>query len=484
MAGRLSLDPDSTISMAVYSPQTQSNQEFCRIESSVYENNPNWSTSVSIIYTFGVIQPITIKIQNSQNESLHSFSSTLGALLRSESTSFSLRGNPSETLRIISKVSKSQQELVNMHLRAHNVDKMDFFGKSDPYFMLFKSNNGSWSQVYKSEVIKKTLDPIWKPFQIPLSTLCEGNVESPVKFEVWDWDRGTKDDFIGLSEAKVIQLSNPNCRLELINPSKQKKKKKYLNSGILEITSFEVLKKHSMVDFLQSGLKLNLLIGVDFTSSNQDFSLPTSLHNLQCENFYEKMITSVGSVFSQYDPQQLFALFGFGGEPQWLRRVDHSFSLNGLEDSPFVQGLENLVETYKKAVPRVRLAGPTLGGPLISTANYISSNFENDKTYYVLVVIIDSPVNDLYQTLGNLVQSSFLPLTVIFVGIGNDNFSTMAPVLDFPLSDESGKRSIRKNVHFGELKTFNNSAEKLVEELLKDVPGEIEEFMEFIRFKP
>ena len=481
-AGNLNLEPESTISIAVYSPQTQAHQESCRIESFVYDSKPNWSTSVSINYNFSIVQPISLKIQNSEGESQKSFTSTLGKLLTTHSNNFYLNDSSTELIQIQLTERNSTHEKVNLHLRAHNVDKMDLFGKSDPYLVLFKEINGVWVQICKSEVIKKTLDPIWKPFQMTMQSLCDGNQETLIKFEVWDWDRGTKDDFIGSAEIRVFQMSSPACRLDIVNPTKQKKKKKYSNSGILEIINFEIMQKYSLVNYLQSGFKINLLFAVDFTSSNLDYSSPASLHKLHCDNFYIKLMKVFGNVVEQYDSEQLFAAFGFGGEPAWTRKLDHCFSFNGNPDSPFIKGLDNVIKIYEQVVPNVRLAGPTLTAPVIFNANSISASFETDRSYYLLLIMIDGVSIDLQQTAEALVHSSFLPLSVIFVGVGPESFAGMDQLMLFPLIDESGKVAKRQNVQFAELKKFNNSPEKLAESIFENIPREVEEFMEILRF--
>ena len=47
-------------------------------------------------------------------------------------------------------------------LAGSGLDKKDFFGKSDPYFCIYKSReDGTFVLVHKSEVIKNTLDPRW-----------------------------------------------------------------------------------------------------------------------------------------------------------------------------------------------------------------------------------------------------------------------------------------------------------------------------------
>lgn len=32
-----------------------------------------------------------------------------------------------------------------------------------------------------SQVIKYTLDPVWKPFTVPLVSLCDGDMEKPIQ---------------------------------------------------------------------------------------------------------------------------------------------------------------------------------------------------------------------------------------------------------------------------------------------------------------
>jgi Ca2+-dependent lipid-binding protein len=40
------------------------------------------------------------------------------------------------------------------------------FGKSDPYFEIQRQLAGGFVHVYRSDVIKNTLNPAWKPFTV------------------------------------------------------------------------------------------------------------------------------------------------------------------------------------------------------------------------------------------------------------------------------------------------------------------------------
>ena len=50
-------------------------------------------------------------------------------------------------------VVDSKQDAV-FSVSAKNLDKKDFFGKSDPYFVISKQIREAWITVYRSEVVK------------------------------------------------------------------------------------------------------------------------------------------------------------------------------------------------------------------------------------------------------------------------------------------------------------------------------------------
>lgn len=92
-------------------------------------------------------------------------------------------------------------------------------------------------------------------------------------------------------------------------------------------------------------------MAIDFTSSNGDPSLPSSLHYLNPAvsfNPYEQAIFSVGSVLQPYDSDNVYPLYGFGAK---LRTPDGSFSpamhcfplySGGVE----VKGIDGILNVY------------------------------------------------------------------------------------------------------------------------------------------
>jgi hypothetical protein len=56
------------------------------------------------------------------------------------------------------------------------LDKKDFgpWGKSDPYLEIVSQPGGVRSVVvHRTEVIRRTLNPVWKPYSLSISELCK-----------------------------------------------------------------------------------------------------------------------------------------------------------------------------------------------------------------------------------------------------------------------------------------------------------------------
>ena len=45
--------------------------------------------------------------------------------------------------------------------------------------------------------------------------------------------------------------------------------------------------------------------------------------------------------------------------------------------------------------------------------------------YYILMIVTDGSIDDLEETIDQIVKASFLPLSIIIVGVGDDNFDSM-----------------------------------------------------------
>ena len=84
-------------------------------------------------------------------------------------------------------------------------------------------------------------------------------------------------------------------------------------------------------------------------------------------NQYEKAIYRVGDVVAPYDSDQSFPVFGFGGEPKFMAagEDDYCFPLNGSKEDPGIQGIGNVVVTYRKTLPAITFLADTRFVPVL-----------------------------------------------------------------------------------------------------------------------
>ena len=121
--------------------------------------------------------------------------------------------------------------------------------------------------------------------------------------------------------------------------------------------------------------------------------------------------------------------------------------------------------------------------------NEIKDDLENRKEenhYYILMILTDGMIIDMKETIDCIVEASILPLSIVIIGIGNADLTNME-ILDGdeePLVDSNGtmrKRDIVQLVKFNDFKKNNkiNSGTDLAEEVLKEIPRQLEEYYHF-----
>lgn len=146
---------------------------------------------------------------------------------------------------------------------------------------------------------------------------------------------------------------------------------------------------------------MNLAIAVDFTLSNGKPTDRDSLHCLNMQrNEYYKALTAVGKILEFYDTDKQFPLFGFGARLNLgCRQFDsHCFALNGNIMNPECDGLDGVLETYRKALNNVDLYGPTHFNQIIKLVNDMmeaAKVSQANQKYQILLIMTDGIINDM-----------------------------------------------------------------------------------------
>ena len=428
--------------------------------------NAHLKTSLIIQYYFEREQPLLVNIVKSK-EGLPpdnwNIQTTVGCIMGSRKNTLikPIPQGAGENLIISAEKIQQGEDLLFLHFDVKSNSTVNWDEAKNKF--VFKLMSGT-NQIYKSECIGNNAK--FMPVKIPAGLFTNG-----MTFAFYD------------CKNKVVLTENTSIQ-ELINQKqfslKMSKKRTFTITSLSCIT-----RNFTFVDYLKAGVQIGLSIAIDFTGSNGKCNDPRSLHFIggNQPNQYERAIYACGNIVAYYDYDQLFPCYGFGAKINNTPTPIFNLSLTA---DPNVHLIENIIQEYHKALTTVSLWGPTNFGPIIRTTNNIIKA-ENDKLkYHILMILTDGMIDDVDNTINELVNSSFLPLSVIIIGIGNANFEAMN-VLDAdenPLISSGGVRAARDLVQFVPFSKFESSPERLAQEVLAEIPKQIVEYYEINHLDP
>uniref|UniRef100_A0A8C3V8P2 Copine 5 n=1 Tax=Catharus ustulatus TaxID=91951 RepID=A0A8C3V8P2_CATUS len=388
---------------------------------------------------------------------------TLGEIVGSAVPPFGILGKKCGTIILLAEELGNCRDVATLQFCANKLDKKDFFGKSDPFMVFYRSNEDG----------------------------------TAIKVEVYDWDRDGSHDFIGEFTTSYRELAQGQSHLnvyEVVNPRKKMKKKKYLNSGTVTLLSFTVEAEHTFLDYIRGGTQLNFTVAIDFTASNGNPSQPTSLHYLSPFqlNAYSLALRAVGDIIQDYDSDKMFPALGFGAKVPPDGHVSHEFPLNGDASNPACHGIAGVLEAYQRSLRRVQLYGPTNFAPVVNHVARSAATVLDGSQYFVLLIITDGVISDMAQTKEAIVNAAKLPMSIIIVGVGQAEFDAMVELDgdDIRISSR-GKVAERDIVQFVPFRDYMSggpgaglSMAGLAREVLAEIPDQLLSYMKARGIKP
>lgn len=372
-------------------------------------------------------------------------------------------------------------DLVDFQLQGVKFPKKDWLGAGDPFFEIFRlREDGSWVKVHRSEVIKNTKNPQWRPVKLPMQALNNGDPQRPIKIMVWDWEKNDEPDLYGSVETSIQDMASGNTgKLMLTKPGKNK------TYGEIRVRKCEIEKRHTFMEYLRGGMDMQLLAAIDFTGSNGHWLDTMSLHHRRGPNRmspYLDAIYNVGNILQPYDTDGNIPVWGFGAVING--RVDHCFPLNFNAHNPEVPGVQGIADAYHHALDAnvLQFSGPTLFQTILQNAMQIASQpgDPNRVNYYILLILTDGVINDMRQSIDAIVQASNLPLSIVIVGIGDADFSDMDELDgdDGRLRNSRGEQAQADIVQFVPMNKFRGMPPgALAEETLREIPDQFLGFM-------
>ena len=123
----------------------------------------------------------------------------------------------------------------------------------------------------------------------------------------------------------------------------------------------------------------------------------------------------------------------------------------------------------------------------IQEIKYDLANNREENHYYILLILTDGWINDMQQTRDKIVEASYLPMSIIIVGIGKADFTLMNQLDgdEEPVINSRGEQWKRDIVQFVEFEKFVktdlvNYGKDLTEEVLKEIPTQVEGYFNFV----
>ena len=406
---------------------------------------------------------ITLKKNNYQIN----INTTLGSIIGINHCTFKHKINENEYLMIKAEnVAQIDESLkIDFSLKEKNSSK-NFFVENKYLFII--TNNSQ--KLYQSEYIHN--NGAFNPINIPIALLKP--------YYTINFYNSRNQLIATINETLTDKYLQKNKPSKLIP----------INNYLFLYDNSTITKKATFIDYINAGVKIALSIGIDFTGSNGHPLDDGTLHSIKDgkPNDYEKAIISCGNIVAPYDYDQLFQVYGFGAiiKSSISDKASMCFAIN-LKDNPDIYTIDNVIKTYHDIIKKDKLtfAGPTEFTPIIKKviSRMITKNI---LEYHILMILTDGVIDDLQDTIDILVEASSLPLSVIIIGIGNEDFSKME-ILDgdeVPLKSRSGKIRTRDIVQFVPFSKFKNDAKKLSMEVLAEIPRQMIEYFQFKNLSP
>ena len=453
------------------------------------DNTISFQQFFTIPYYFEKQQLLDFKVFYNNNNQPEVISTSLGSIMGGRGQTLKKNLTNGETIYIKGKEHKksSKKMAFNIEIRGNN-----FVGMKFRYTITDKGSehNQSNKKIYDSEVkaINKNIYPqnriIFEKCAIPVMYLNPGgqNSDNVISIEIFDIIHKTS---LGKYEGSYNNLKTSQY-VEMV-----------LNNNLTGIINCKEENKPTFISYLRSGINIGLTIGIDFTGSNGHYKDPPSLHYLGGGlNNYESAIRSCGDIVSAYDKEQAFPVFAFGFNfinPSLNnfdgKYTDFNFPINCNTENPSIRYIDGVLREYRNFITKINLAGPTYFSPMINDL-ILEVNQELDEgkvmNYHILMILTDGMIDDMTETKDSLVTASFLPISVIIIGIGNGDFRNMN-VLDadeYPLYDRTGRKADRDLVQFVPYNQFKDNPQKLAEQVLEEIPRQVVEYYQHKGIQP
>ena len=211
-------------------------------------------------------------------------------------------------------------------------------------------------------------------------------------------------------------ITSPNAIYE--GPFNEDKKNKDIFCICANRIKDENEKKYTIFDYLKSGIKLNVFIAYDFSQGINKKPRIKSLKN------YSSLTHSLITPMERYLKRHLIYFYGYGGIKENSQSNDDLFNLYSESDNAisfneakkYMSSPIKDIKNTKKSVFLSKL--------IRKITNKIYKLYEMRSFNVLFILAKELPDNkDKQELIDSIIESSYLPLIIIIIGEGNNDFN-------------------------------------------------------------
>ena len=228
--------------------------------------------------------------------------------------------------------------------------------------------------------------------------------------------------------------------------------------------------KRYLFDFLKKGTTLSCFISFDFSK--------TAKGNIIESN--KNILKYIFQALEIYTLDKFFYPSGFGAKVKDTKSTVFDMSKTELSS-------DNLLEQYKiflesNIIPEKKIKVSSLIKKLIVD---VTKLFE-PKIYNISFILLSQDIEetDIKKAIDNSIESSYLPLSIIAIGVGDHDFSVAKKIFENKKKHSSSEmEKLRNNVIFTKLKSHPSSSE-MITFCLRKLYKQIIEYYELNKYDP
>ena len=254
--------------------------------------------------------------------------------------------------------------------------------------------------------------------------------------------------------------------------------KKEKNKDIFCIKAIKVDNENeeniNIYDFIKSGIKLNIFVAFDFSEGVNRQPRQKSINN------YAKFLSNFTSKIFHYSKRQSLYLYGYGGK---LNNNEDLFNFSSEDDKPiYLSDASKIYESkHKNIIPKKNV----IFSKLIRKITNIIYKLYEVRNYNVLIIFIRElpDAKDKTELIDAFIESSYLPLTLLLIGEGKNDFQRINEFFGSHIKEASSgmERNKRNNIAFTNFyNNLNENEEELTQWCLEEISKQMIEFYDLI----